>query len=137
MGAVHTDGQSIGRMIFSMVPLVHLYKTLELIIELYELSGYKNFEEFADAILNKFSDEFLALWILANLSTNKAIKLEPTGSGFEFEKSLLEKHFSDMDFLEPIDEKFALSVSAVCKKLWTVAGEDPIYKPKLNRVNYR
>ena len=42
-----------------------------------------------------------------------------------------------MDFLEPMDEKFAPSVSAVSKKLWTVAGADPIYKPKLDRTNFR
>ncbi len=137
MGAVHTDGQSIGRMIFSMVPLVHLHKTLELIIELYELSGHKSFEEFADAILNKFSDEFLALWLLANLSTDKALKLEPTDSGFAYEKALLEKYFGDVDFIEPLDEKFAPSVSALSKKLWTVEGADPMYKPKIHRVNYR
>ncbi|MEA2091523.1 MAG: nitrite/sulfite reductase, partial [Campylobacterota bacterium] len=137
LGAVHTDGQSIGRMIFSMVPLVHLHKTLELIIELYELSGHKSFEEFADAILNKFSDEFLALWLLANLSSNKALKLEPTDSGFAYEKALLKEYFSDVDFIEPIDEKFAPSVSALSKKLWTVEGADPMYKPKIDRVNYR
>jgi len=137
IGAVHTDGLSVGRMLFSMVPLVHLHKTLELIIELYELSSYNNFEEFSDAILNKFSEEFLALWVLANLQTQKAIKLEPTDSGFEFEKGLLETHFSDVDFLEPFDEGFAHSISAMAKKQWTVAGEDPTYKPKINRVNYR
>ncbi len=137
VGAVHTDGLSISRMLFSMVPLVHLHKTLELIIELYELSGYKNFEEFSDAILNKFSEEFLALWILANLTTNKAIKLEPTDSGFEYERKLLKETFSEVDFIEPLEEKFAPSVSALAKKLWTVAGADPVYKPKLNRVNYR
>jgi ferredoxin-nitrite reductase len=137
IGAVHTTGQSVGRMLFSMVPLVHLHETLELIIKFYELSGYNNFEEFSDAILNKFSEEFLALWVLANLTTKKAIKLEPKGSGFEYEKELLKTNFSDVDFLEPIEEEFSNSISAMAKKLWTVAGEDPTYKPKINRVNFR
>ncbi|WP_321778094.1 hypothetical protein [Sulfurimonas sp.] len=137
VGAVHTDGLSISRMLFSMVPLVHLHKTIDLIIKLYELSGYSNFEEFSDAILNKFSEEFLALWVLANLQTNQAIKLEPTSSGFEYEKNLLKETFSEVDFIEPLEEKFAPSVSALSKKLWTVAGADPVYKPKLNRVNFR
>lgn len=137
IGAVHTTGQSIGRMLFSMVPLVHLHKTLELIIDIFEQSGYSNFEEFSDAILNKFSEEFLALWILANLTSGKNLKLEPTGSGFEYEKNLLKSSFEDVDFLEPIDEEFSHSISAMAKKLWTVAGEDPTYKPKINRVNFR
>jgi ferredoxin-nitrite reductase len=137
IGAVHTTGQSVGRMLFSMVPLVHLHETLELIIKLYELSVYSNFEEFSDAILNKYSEEFLALWVLANLETKKAIKLEPTGSGFEYEKGLLQINFPEVDFLEPIDEEFTHSISALAKKLWTVAGEDPTYKPKIKRVNFR
>ncbi|MEA1892348.1 MAG: nitrite/sulfite reductase [Campylobacterota bacterium] len=137
MGAVHTDGQSVGRMIFSMIPLVHLHKTLDIIIDIYEQDNYKNFEEFAELILNKFSEEFLALWILANFQTNKALKLEPTNSGFEFEKSLLEENFNDVDFLEPFDGGFSKSISALAKKLWTVEGADPLYKPKLDRVNFR
>ena len=84
----------------------------------------------------KFSEEFLALWVLANLQTGKTLKLEPTDAGFEYEKGLLEEHFSDVDFIEPLDKAFAPSVSALSKKLWTVEGEDPTYKPKLNRVNY-
>ncbi|MBL0708565.1 MAG: nitrite/sulfite reductase [Sulfurimonas sp.] len=137
VGAVHTDGLSISRMLFSMVPLVHLHKTLELIIELYELSGYKNFEEFSDTVLNRYSEGFLALWVLANLQTKQAIKLDPVDSGFEYEKSLLKENFSEVDFIEPIEESFAPAVSALSKKMWTVAGVDPIYKPKLNRVNFR
>jgi ferredoxin-nitrite reductase len=137
IGAVHTTGQSIGRMLFTMVPLVHLHNTLEVIIKIYEQSGYKNFEEFSDAILNKYSEGFLALWVLANIQTKKALKLEPTDSGFEYEKALLQSNFSDVDFIEPIDEEFSTSVSALAKKLWTVAGEDPNYKPRINRVNFR
>ena len=120
-----------------MVPLVHLYDTLSLIIKIYELSNYDNFEEFADNILNKFSAEFLALWFLANLQTGKTLALKPTDSGFIYEKNLLQTNFSDVDFIEPIDDSFLSAVSAMSKKLWTVDGEDPTYKPKLTRTNYR
>lgn len=137
IGAVHTTGKSVGRMLFSMVPFVHLYKTLELVIDLYELSGYENFEEFSDNILNKFSEEFLSLWVLANLQTNKTLKLEPTDSGFLYEKSLLQTNFSNVDFLESIEEEFAPAISAMAKKLWSVEGEDPTYKPSIDRVNFR
>ena len=137
IGAVHTAGLSVGRMLFSMVPLVHLHKTLSLIIKIYELSGYNNFEEFSDSVLNRFSEEFLALWFLANLSSSKEIKLEIDGDGFEYEKGLLEKHFKDVDFIESFDDGFMKSVSALSKKLWTVEGKDPTYKPKINRVNFR
>jgi ferredoxin-nitrite reductase len=137
IGAVHTTGLSVGRMLFSMVPLIHLHETISLIIKIYELSGYKNFEEFSDLVLNKFSEEFLALWFLANLSTSKTLKLEVSGSGFEYEKELLQKHFSEVDFLESFEDGFMKSVSALSKKLWTIEGEDPTYKPKIDRVNFR
>ena len=137
LGAVHTSGLSVGRMIFSMIPLVHLHETLSLIIKIYELSGYENFEEFAHEILNQFSEEFLALWFLANISTKQNLKLEPQGSGIEYEKELLLTHFSEVDFLENFDDGFMKSVSALSKKLWTIEGEDPRYKPKINRVNVR
>ena len=145
LGAVHTKGLSVGRMIFSLVPLVHLEKTLSLIISLYEKSGYENFEYFSHNILNKFSAEFLAIWFLANLSLGKELKLEvnenivvDTKECFMYEKSLLEKHFSDVDFIEPFGEdNFRKSISALSKKLWTVEGADPHYKPKLHRTNFR
>lgn len=144
MGAVHTDGVSIGRMIFSMVPLVHLHDTLSLIITIYEKSGYKNFEEFAQNILNRYSSEFLALWFLANLQTSQTLKLKSeknfelgTKESFEYEKSLLRTTFNEVDFLEPMDESFFNAVSAMSKKLWTVAGEDPMYKPSIKRTNFR
>ena len=144
LGAVHTKGLSVGRMVFSMVPLVHLNDTLALIIKLYEKSGYENFEYFSHNILNRFSSEFLGMWILANLQTNKDLALEvgenievDTKECFEYEKSLLQKHFSEVDFLEPFEDGFMKSISALSKKLWTVEGKDHHYKPKMKRVNFR
>ena len=144
LGAVHTDGVAVGRMIFSMVPLVHLHDTLSLIITIFEKSGYKNFEEFAYFVLNKYSSEFLALWFLANLETSqsKPLKTETkfevgTKKSFEYEKELLINNFKEVDFIESIDERFFNSVTALSKKLWTVEGEDPTYKPVIKRTNFR
>ena len=145
LGAVHTKGLSVARMVFSMVPLVHLNEVLEIIIDLYEKSGYENFEYFSHNILNRFSSEFLAMWLLANFQTKKAIKLVvnkdvivDTPESFEYEKSLLQEHFNDVDFLEPFaEDNFFKSISALSKKLWTIEGKDPHYKPKLNRTNFR
>jgi len=41
------------------------------------------------------------------------------------------------DFLEPIEEDFSHSISAMAKKPWTVEGENPTYKPSIDRVNFR
>jgi len=145
LGAVHTEGLSVGRLIFSMVPLLHLDATLSLIITLFEKSGFDNFELFSHNILNKFSAEFLAIWFLANLKAKREIELEvnhdikvDTKECFLYETSLLEKHFNDIDLLDDFKaNNFKKAISALVKELWTIEGKDPKYKPKLNRVNFR
>jgi len=144
LGAIHTQGATTGRMIFSMVPFVHLNATLSLIIELYEKSGYKDFEEYAYNVLNKFSEEFLALWYLANLETKQSLELKvdnnpplDSAESFEFEKNLLLGNFKDLESLQDIDNKFFDTVSRLVKKLWTVEGKDPNYKPPIERNKFR
>jgi ferredoxin-nitrite reductase len=144
LGAVHTTGSTVARMIFSMVPFVHLNKTITLIIRLYEQSSHKDFEEYSHHVLSKFSAEFIAIWLLANLSTNKDLPLPLNENtkpfeedSFEIEKAKLLKNFSEVDFLDSMDERFFNSISALSKKLWSVEGEDPHYKPKINRTNFR
>jgi len=139
LGAQHSDGTSTARELFSMVPYVHLESALSLIIKIFELSGYREFEEYASEILNKYSSEFLSLWFLANLETNKSIglnRLEKEES-FEYEKELLKKEFAELDFFEYLDEEFHNSINYLSKKLWTIEGEDPHYKPKIQRTNFR
>jgi len=139
LGALHSNGESVGRQLFSMVPFVHLNETVSLLIKLFELSGYRDFEEYASNVLVHCSEEFLSLWVLANLETNNAIavpKLESMQS-FEHEKELLKCEFAELDFWEHVDENFHDAVSYLSKKLWTIEGEDPRYKPKIERTNFR
>ena len=140
LGAVHTDGTSVGKTVFPMVPYIHLNDTLSLIIKLYEQSFEKNFEEFTSNVLNKFSSEFIALWLLANISTKQILDLplkENTNLNFEKEKEVLLKVFKEVDFLDPMDESFFESIDALSKKLWSVEGKDPHYVPAISRTNYR
>ncbi|TKI69532.1 nitrite/sulfite reductase [Sulfurimonas crateris] len=139
LGALHSNGASVGRQLFSMVPFVHLHETVSLVIELFELSGYKDFEEYASNVLIHCSEEFLSLWVLANLETNSTIAVPKLGSiqSFEYEKELLKKEFAELDFWEHVDENFHDGVSYLSKKLWTIEGEDPHYKPKIERTNFR
>ncbi len=136
LGAQHSYGKSISRQLFSLVPFVHLKKTISLIIELFELSGEKNFEEYATNILNNYSEDFLSIWHLANLKFNKTLKLEKLKNelSFEDEKNLLQNKFKDITFIE---NDFKKTISALSKELWTVEGADPKYKPKIKRVHYR
>ena len=121
LGAEHSDGNAVGRMIFSMVPLQHLHSLLTLIIALYEESGYDDFEEYSREVLNKYSEEFLSLWFLANLQTDKKVKLHAQErKDFEYERSLLEKNFASSELLDLIDDSFKNAISIVSKQLWTI-----------------
>jgi len=136
LGAEHTDGQSVARQLFSMVPFVHLEHVISLVIELFEHSQESSFEEYAHNILSKYSEDFLSLWHLENLKTDQSIRLEKLNNeiSFEEEKELLQKAFSE---LELVEDDFKKTVSAISKELWTIEGADPKYTPKLNRVNFR
>ncbi|MCF6339593.1 MAG: nitrite/sulfite reductase [Sulfurimonas sp.] len=139
IGAQHSDGTSTARQLFSMVPFVHLHSVVSLVIRLFELSGYEEFEDYATDVLNKYSEDFVSMWILANLETNKAIILkEPSKeNNFEDEKKLLKEEFADLDFWPHVGENFYAAISYLGKKLWTIEGADPHYKPKIQRTNYR
>jgi ferredoxin-nitrite reductase len=136
IGAEHDTGKSVGRQLFSMVPFVHLKQTLLLVIELFESSGYQNFQLYAHHILNKYSEDFLALWHLYNLKNNKTLSLEKQERMLtqEEEIELLNKTFSDFELVEDDMKK---TVSYLVKELWTVAGKDPHYKPPIERTNFR
>lgn len=139
LGALHTDGSSVGRQLFSMVPFVHLHRVVSIVIELFELSEYRDFEEYAREILWNYSEDFLSMWVLANFETSKIVALKKFDAplSFESEISLLKSEFSDLDFWEYVDENLFNTISYLSKKLWTIEGEDPHYKPKINRTNFR
>ncbi|DAB29832.1 MAG TPA: ferredoxin--nitrite reductase [Sulfurimonas sp. UBA12504] len=121
LGAQHTKGKSVGRMIFSMVPLQHLHTLLNLIIAMYEESGYGDFEMYAQKVLNQYSEDFLALWFLLNLQTGQKIKLlARKNSSFEYEKSLFGVHFFGLEVLDFDDESFKKVISSLSKQLWTI-----------------
>jgi ferredoxin-nitrite reductase len=140
VGAQHLKDVKISRMLFSMVPFPHLHNVISLIINTYELSGYKSFEDFSYHVLNKFSEGFLGMWILANIKTSQTLKLEEstnTDISFIYEKELLANYFPKADFLTLIDDSFFNVISILSKELWTIEGKDPIYKPPIKRVNFR
>ncbi|WP_295021023.1 nitrite/sulfite reductase [Sulfurimonas sp.] len=139
LGAEHSDGKATSRQLFSMVPFFHLNRVVSIIIELFELSGYDNFEEYSKKVLNRYSEEFLSLWVLAIFETNRMIALpqQKQIESFEHETALLKKEFDGLDFFDYIDSNFFNSVSYLSKKLWTIEGASPIYKPSIDRVNFR
>ena len=144
LGAVHTKGATTGRMIYSMVPFVHLNALLFVVISIYEKSAYREFENYSHKVLNRYSEEFLALWYLSNLKTQQSLELVvdnnpdlDSNESFAFEKALLLQEFGNLEELENIGDKFFDTQSSFSKKMWTVEGKDPHYIPPIQRNKFR
>jgi ferredoxin-nitrite reductase len=135
IGAEHDIGKNVARELFAMVPFVHLKDTLSLVIKLYEKSGYKNFQLYANNILNNYSQEFISLWHLLNIKTKQTLTLNKIDyqEDIEFEKKLLHDSFADFK----LNDSFKNTISTISKELWTIEGKDPTYKPPIKRTNFR
>ena len=136
IGAEHSDGKSVGRELFSMVPFVHLNSVVTLIISLFEKSGYSDFETYSKDILNNYSELFLSLWHLANLESKQTIALPKQSKKIsqEDEEKLLKDNFKELEIHE---DGFRKTISLKVKELWTIEGKDPNYKPPIERTNFR
>ena len=136
IGAEHSYGQSVGRELFAMVPFVHLNSVVTLIISLYELSGYSDFETYSKEILNNYSEQFLSIWHLANLESKQTITLakQVKKMSEKDEEKLFKETFDNFEINE---EGFRKTISLKVKELWTIEGEDPMYKPAIERTTYR
>ena len=136
IGAEHDTGQSTARQLFSLVPFVHLKQTITLVIDLFEQSGYKNFQEYAHNILRRYSEDFLSLWHLMNLKTKQALPLTKQTESLtqEAELSLLCESFTIFTL---IDEDMKKTISHFSKELWSVGERDTHYKPPIQRTAVR
>lgn len=129
LGAEHSDGASVGREIFEMVPLEHISPLLERIIDEYEHSGLEPFETFCAEVLNRYSEPFLSLWFLAKLETGLEVFLPAPAASekstpYEAEKLLLEGYFSQEPFLTLIGDTFNEAIRHLSQKLWSVGHTD-------------
>ncbi|MGZ8548800.1 MAG: nitrite/sulfite reductase [Sulfuricurvum sp.] len=129
LGAQHSSGISVGRELFTMVPLEHIGNVVSMIINEYEASTQESFEDFSTHVLNQYSEEFCALWFLAKLETGNKMMLHLLDNSnfhtldfchFDGEKELLEECFAGESFLSLIDDDFKEAIRHLSKKLWTV-----------------
>jgi len=138
LGAQHSAGESVGRELFTMVPLEHIGNVIGMIIDEYEASGYECFEDFSIHVLNHFSEEFCALWFLAKFETDKKITLHtlniPTSIHFTTEKELLEEYFAEESFLSLIEDDFKDAIRHLSKKLWTIGKADENISPQIKKL---
>jgi len=66
------------RLLYYVVPLVHLEALLKVIIEEFLVSGCNDFETFSRETLSGYSDSFLTMWFLAKLYLSEKITLSDT-----------------------------------------------------------
>lgn len=142
IGAEHSAGISTGRELFEMVPLEHIRSVIDSIIDEYELSGCDTFESFSTDILNRYSIEFIALWILAKLESGSTMTLHAIDTQgnlceedqFIIEKELLFQCFPKTSYLPLIDDNFSDTIRQLSKKLWSVGKSDPEIAPQIKKL---
>ncbi|MCX6062448.1 MAG: nitrite/sulfite reductase [Campylobacterales bacterium] len=142
-GAQHSNGISVGRELFTMVPLEHIGNVIEMIIDEYEASEQESFEDFSTHVLNHYSEEFCALWFLAKLDTGSKMMLHSLDNThfykisfcrFDAERKLLEESFSGESFLSLIDNNFENAIRSLSKKLWTIGQADQNLSPQIKKL---
>lgn len=142
-GAQHSNGISVGRELFTMVPLEHIGNVVEMIIDEYEASEQERFEDFSTHVLNHYSEEFCALWFLAKLDTGSKMMLHSLDNThfyniafcrFDAERKLLEESFSGESFLSLIDNNFENAIRSLSKKLWTIGQADQNLSPQIKKL---
>lgn len=142
LGAEHTNGISLGRELFSMVPYAHIASVIELIIDEYEQSGVETFESFSADVVNAYSIEFLSLWFLAKLDTGRQERLprlkrpKPLLEEISFarEKEILEEYFADESFLVLIEDDFLDAIRQMSKKLWNSGKTHMDIAPQIKKL---
>ncbi len=112
LGAQYTYGTTTARKIFEAVPLSDLNELFNKIIDEFKNSDYDDFEDFSNNILNKFSENFLALWFLAKIETKQKVNLY-----IDEEIDLLNRYFKNLEFVEYLDD-FDKAVEFQSIKVW-------------------
>lgn len=142
VGAQHSDGTSVAREFFTMVPLNHVANVVNRLIDEYEASALESFEDFSIQILNHFSEEFCSLWILAKLQTGSTKMLsrlqipyaDKEESRFELEKEILEECFEGESFLFLVEDDFKDAIRTLSKQLWTSGKANENIAPRLQKL---
>ena len=114
LGGEYTSGKATARLLFYAVPLPHLSRLIEVIIEEFEVSREKDFERFSRCYLNPHSSNFVTLWFLAKLYLDEEIQLEILPEKMLYAKLL--KHTGFPGFED--DENYLESIKVMMHSLW-------------------
>ena len=115
LGGEYTHGTAPARLIFPSVPLTHLHKVIDVIIDTFEQSGEADFEEFSRYWLNPLSSEFVLLWFLARCYLANPPRLESVD-----EESLYArlKATEGFDAVASEDGAYLPAIKAMMHALW-------------------
>jgi ferredoxin-nitrite reductase len=114
LGGQYSSGSASARLIFPSVPLSHLSGLIDTIIDAYEESGEKDFEDFTEYYLNPHSTFFVMLWFLAQCYLKQPPKLERAD-----ETQLYASLAACEDFpLFEDDENYLKSIKTMMHALW-------------------
>ncbi len=114
LGGEYSRGEKTARLIFGVVPLVHLKSVFEVIIDEFEASSEEDFEDFSRKYLNPLSTFFLMLWFLAKLYLKRQITLEILPEEELYQKLSVMKDFPKFSD----DENYQKSIRVMLHSLW-------------------
>jgi ferredoxin-nitrite reductase len=114
LGGEYSKGEKVARLVFGVVPLVHLKSVFEVVIDEFEASGEKDFEDFSRKYLNPLSTSFLLLWFLSKLYLAQQITLELLSEEVLYQKLSTVKDFPKFNE----DENYQNSIKIMLHALW-------------------
>jgi ferredoxin-nitrite reductase len=114
LGGKYSKCATAARLIFTVVPLIHLKALIEVIIQEFEASGQSDFETFSQKYLDPLNSGFIMLWFLSKLYLKEKIILEQFSEEVLYQKLILHP---DFPFFEE-DEKYLKSIDAMKHALW-------------------
>ncbi len=76
LGAGYTRGERAGRLILYAVPMRWVNRMVDLIVDLYERSGYEDFERWALERIDAMSEPAIAFWLLYHLHRRHVVRRE-------------------------------------------------------------
>ncbi len=82
LGGLYTEGEAAARLIYWAVPLRKLNEMIEVVLDEFENSPFRDFEEFSKEVLNSYSSEFLAFWFLYKMKSFEKVYLKKSEEEF-------------------------------------------------------
>ena len=132
LGGEYAYGKKTTEAVFRSVPVNEMKRVISFVIDIYELSGEKDFETFTSNILNKFTPQFLEFWFLANLQSGQGRKLTVK------DEMSLAQEIGNEKYIEIAKNRgFNATAESVVKDMWYVSSVQKVYHVNQNERKIR